>query len=64
MRLMGFKYSISHLRGKYLITADALSRALVTQRSRQDDILTQEVQAFVDLVISTTQKMLNKIKSS
>ena len=67
MRLMGFKYSISHLPGKDLITAGALSRALVTQPSRQDDVLTQEVQAFVDLVISSfpsTQKMLNKIKSS
>ena len=67
MRLMGFKYSISHLPGKDLITADALSIAPVTQPSRQDDVLTQEVQAFVDLVISSfpsTQKMLNKIKSS
>ena len=53
MRLMGYKYSISHLPGKDLITADALSRAPVTQPSRQDDVLIQEVQAFVDLIISS-----------
>jgi len=37
LRMMRFNYSISHVPGKYLYTADALSRAPVSSSNSADD---------------------------
>ena len=50
LRLMRFCYSISHVAGKDLTSADTLSRAPVSKTTAGDE-LQSEVQAFVDLVV-------------
>ena len=60
MRLMRYQYTISHVAGKDLCTADTLSRAssIVNQ-------LQQEVSAYVDLIIDhlpATQTKLEEIR--
>ena len=53
MRLVRFRYGISHMTGKDLITADTLSRALVVQSQQPEDKSFQdECQAYVNTVIS------------
>ena len=50
LRLMRFCYSISHVAGKDLTSADTLSRAPVSKTTAGNE-LQSEVQAFVDLVV-------------
>lgn len=50
MRLMRFQYAISHIPGKELITADALSRAPVSEENVE---LESEVSAYVSLVTNS-----------
>ena len=67
MRLMRFTYTIVHVPGKDLITADALSQAPTSRSTQEDDTLRQEVNAFVDLVMQNlpaTQKCLEEIKKA
>ena len=52
LRLMRYSYSIVHVPGKELCTADTLSRAPVTNPS-EDDSLKPAVEAFVSMVISS-----------
>ena len=47
LRLMRFSYSMSHVPGKELIMADALSRAPVSNSNTDDVEFQQEVEAFV-----------------
>jgi hypothetical protein len=51
MRMMRFQFTISHVPGKDLTIADALSRAPVSAPSVDDKFLQQETTAYVDLVI-------------
>ena len=52
MRMMRFSYSISHVPGKNLCTADTLSRApLVKALNQQEEKLENHVMAYVDSVI-------------
>ena len=53
MRLMKFSYQISHVPGKNLVIADTLSRAPVAQISVADQKLTEEIDAYVNMIIST-----------
>ena len=46
MRLMRFQFTISHVPGKDLSTADTLSRAPVRASSFTDEQFNQEVTAF------------------
>ena len=48
MRLMRFKFSVAHVPGKQLITADTLSRA---PQAAIDDVLDQEVNAYVNFIM-------------
>ncbi|KHJ39892.1 hypothetical protein D918_10062, partial [Trichuris suis] len=50
MRLMHFNFAISHVPGKYMTAADALSRATVIQPTKGDDDFAAEVTAFVNSV--------------
>ena len=66
MRLMRYTHSITHVPGKDLITADALSRAPRKQRETEDEIrFSDEVAAHVSLVvsaISATERCLSEIR--
>ena len=68
MRLMHFRYGISHVPGKDLITADTLSRAPVVESQHTEDKSFQdECQAYVNSVMSAlpaTDKRLLEIKQA
>ena len=53
MRLMRFSFDISHVPGKELCTADALSRAPLPTPETFDDDLTQQSQSYVSAVLLT-----------
>ena len=68
MRLMRFRYGISHVPGKDLITADTLSLAPVVESQQPEDKSFQdECQAYVNAVMSAlpvTDKRLLEIKQA
>lgn len=51
MRLMRYQYTISHVPGKNLITADTLSRAPVSKATTGDLQFEEETSAFVEAVM-------------
>ena len=66
LRLMRFSYTIVHVPGKLLCTADALSRSPVSTTSCSDSKFQQEVDAYVNLLINNlpaTDKRLTEIQS-
>ena len=68
MRLMRFRYSISHVPGKDLITADTLSRTpVVESQEPHDKSFQDECQAYVNAVMNAlpvTDKRLLEIKQA
>ena len=67
MRLIKFSYQISHIPGKNLIIADALSRAPSPHVSTADYELKMEVDTYVNAIISSlpaTDTKLEEIKFS
>ena len=68
MRLMRFRYGISHVPGKDLITADTLSRAPVVESQQpEDESFQDECQTYVNAVMSAlpvTDKRLLEIKQA
>lgn len=63
MRLMAFCYSISHVAGKKLATADVLSRAPLRESGRPTQ--EEEIKLYVSMVMSTlpaTEKRLEEIR--
>ena len=52
MRLLRFDFTVSHVPGKSLITADALSRAPVEQQDRQS-ITEEEIDLYVQHVFAS-----------
>ena len=63
---MRYDFSISHVSGKDLTTADTLSRAPVSAATNIDEGLSKEVNAFVDLIVKNlpaTEKRLQDIQS-
>ena len=52
LRLMRFDYHISHVPGKYLYTADALSRAPTRNSDEEATKLQEEVEWFMQTVVS------------
>ena len=66
LRLMRFDYTIVHVPGKSLCTADALSRSPLEMTSHSDSSLQQEVDAYVNLIINNlpaTDTRLKEIQS-
>ena len=53
MRLMQFTFSVTHIPGKDLTIADALSRAPTTEASGADTQFCQDIELFVNTVMST-----------
>ena len=68
LRLMRFNYSVFHVPGKHMYTADTLSQApLASQGDHKNRLLEQEVQAFVDVVMNclpATDTKLGEISSA
>ena len=66
MRLLRFKYTISHVPGKSLVVADTLSRAPVTKHiSEQDNRQNEEIELYVNSVLSevpASDKRLQEIR--
>ena len=63
---MRFDFSIAHVPGKDLCTADTLSRAPAVGPSTSDQTFQQEVQAFLDVVtenLPATDNRLSEIRS-
>ena len=63
---MRFDFFISHVAGKDLFTADALSRSPISEPAPSDVTFQDEVQAFLDVVIQNlpaTANRLEEIKS-
>ena len=67
MRMMRFTYSISHVPGKSLYTADTLSRVpLVRPLNREEEKLEADVQAYVDSIVkylTATEDRLEDFRS-
>ena len=53
MRLMRYDFTISHIPGKDLVTADTLSRAPVAEGTLLDQSLQEEVNAYVQLTLES-----------
>ena len=67
MRLMCFSYTISHVPGKSLTTADKLLRAPVNSLTEEDTNLSQDVDLYVNMVVHSipaTYKRLIEIKEA
>uniref|UniRef100_A0A5S6QFE8 RNA-directed DNA polymerase n=1 Tax=Trichuris muris TaxID=70415 RepID=A0A5S6QFE8_TRIMR len=62
MRLMRFNFSISYVPGKQLITADALSRAPVSQPSEMDEDLASEISTYAACVVASGHATENRLK--
>ena len=67
MRMMRFQFSITHVPGKALTTADALSRAPLTQTTLADEQLTVDSDIYVSAVLQNlpvTDKRLAEIQKA
>ena len=62
LRLMRYSYSISHVAGKDLCTADTLSRAPLSDPDPLAQQLQQDVQAYVNLIVENFPATEAKIK--
>ena len=63
--MLSFRLFISHMPGKDLIMADALSRASAATPTRADEDLQEETKTFINIVlqcIPATEKRLEAIK--
>ena len=67
MRMMRFSYTISHVPGKSLCTADSLSRApLVRPLNHEEKKLETDVQAYIDSIVKylpATESRLEELRS-
>ena len=67
MRLLRFTYTISHIPGKELTVADALSRAPVSDPTSAYTQFNKEVDVYVNLVLESfpaTEKQLKRIQEA
>ena len=65
--MLRFTYTISHIPGKELTVADALSRAPVSNPTSADTQFNSEVDAYVNLVLASfpaTEKQLRHIQEA
>lgn len=62
MRLMRFSFGISHVPGKSLITADALSRAPIRTSSTEERQFSDEVEAYVSLIVNSLPATENRLQ--
>ena len=64
LRMMKFDYTIQHVPGKFLYTADALSRAPIRVTPTLEEITTQkEVEIFIDSVVQQLPASSNRLQA-
>lgn len=63
IRLMRFSYTISHVAGKYLYTADALSRAPVSTPDMADSEEGKKTEIFVDNIIASLPASSDRLEA-
>ena len=66
MRLMRFNFTISHVPGKYLSTADALSRAPISNTTPRDQLTSEDVDAYIQMAVQSlpaTESRLESVRS-
>lgn len=66
MRMMRFSFSISHVPGKHLCTADTLSRAPCSQPTDSDIQLQEEADVYIQATVASlpaTEKRLEEIRN-
>ena len=51
MKLLRYDFTISHIPGEDLVTADALSRVPVSDSTVSDQLLEEEVDAYIQAII-------------
>ena len=67
LRMMRYNFTISHMPGKTLTTADTLSRSTAKSLPNTEDDLEQECDAYVKLVMQSlpaTERRMKQIKES
>jgi hypothetical protein len=62
MRLMRFRYTISHVPGKYLIIADAISRAPSRNIEKSETDFENDTTAFVDMIMESFPASNNRLE--
>ena len=62
LRLMRFNYSISHVPGKELYTADALSRAPITSFSSTKEIDDNQTELFINAIVSSLPASADRLQ--
>ena len=65
LRMMRYDFSISHVPGKQLLIADALSRSTSQNPTEEDESLHQEGNAYIKLIMQSlpaTEKRMEQIK--
>ncbi len=65
MRMMRYNFTISHVPGKSLVTADTLSRAPEVGETTEENLLQEEVEAYVNAVVDSipaTERRLEEIR--
>ena len=62
LRLMRFNFTVSHVPGKDLVVADALSRAPVSTGIADDEEFQQEVEAFINLTVEQLPASEHRLK--
>ena len=65
LRMMQYDFTISHMPGKDLVIADALSRAPTTEASESDRFFQKEADSFVNAVVESlpaTETQLQRIR--
>ena len=60
LRMMRFSFSISHVPGKDMVVADALSRAPTSDPTSTDQLLKEEAAAYVRVVLSSLPATENR----
>ncbi|KFD65879.1 hypothetical protein M514_07037 [Trichuris suis] len=64
MRLMRFNFSISHVPGKQLVTADTLSRAPAGQPRQMDDDFPTEISTYATCVVASGNATESRLKEA
>jgi len=62
LRLMHFNFTVSHVPGKDLVVADALSRAPVSSGAADDQEFQQDVEAYINLAVQQLPASEHRLK--
>ena len=63
MRLMRFNFTTSHFPGKYLSTADTLSRAPISNTTPRDELTSEDVDAYIQMAVQSLPATESRLES-